>query len=148
MTPAVRLCLFAYIFSIATFAHADPQAGLPLTPVFFNTPGQSGPVFAYAFTNDTGKNINLLRDCSNSSIVLDGKEHGRWITVWAGYDTLRPGNTFTDYLNINYYLAEYAKAGNKWTPAVLSEGIHTLTFSIGGKIYGPVQFIWHSQAPR
>lgn len=37
MTSAVRLCLFASLLSIATFAHADPQANLLLTPVFFNT---------------------------------------------------------------------------------------------------------------
>lgn len=127
---------------------------LALAPVFFNTEGQTpeminslnSPRFACAVTNTTHKNIELMRDYFSSTIMLDGKEHSRSMTIWIGNDKLRPGDTWTSYQRISGYLAEYEKAGNKWNDTVLAGGSHTLTYKIGGKTYGPIAFIWHSQA--
>lgn len=135
----------------------SPTFSLPtlaLMPVFFNMQGQTAetikiansPQFGYTVTNTTQKNIELLRDHTNSTIVLDGKEHSRWTTFWAGSDKLRPGSTWTNYLSISDYLLEYRKARERWNDTILADGSHTLTLRMDGKTYGPVTFIWHSQA--
>ncbi|MBV9851428.1 MAG: hypothetical protein JO250_17300, partial [Armatimonadetes bacterium] len=85
ITAALSLTLM-----LASAVIAQPQ---PLTPVFSG--GQNGPQFRGEFRNDTSKVINLLRLWQESSLLLDGREHGRAVTRWGGTSSLFPGQTWS-----------------------------------------------------
>jgi len=139
-----------------------PQPSLTLTPIFFNTQGylpytvalENGPQFAYVFTNTTHKDLHLTEAVAGETIILDGKEYKKnGLSVWLDNDTLRPGDTYTNSLQLRQYLPgtdastpKTSEADFKWSRASLADGSHTLIYKMGGKTYGPITFIWHSQA--
>ncbi|MBV9850592.1 MAG: hypothetical protein JO250_13045, partial [Armatimonadetes bacterium] len=88
---------------------------------------------------------NLLRLWQESSLLLDGREHGRAVTRWGGTSSLFPGQTWSFTVTpIEYLPQAYAcdqAHERRPGPDALAPGRHTLLLKFGGKVYGPARFI-------
>ncbi|HZY90626.1 MAG TPA: sigma-70 family RNA polymerase sigma factor, partial [Gemmataceae bacterium] len=116
-------------------ANSDPPARkekpLPLTPVFRQNSG--GWRFAATYRNTTAGDQDLPTLLQESSIVLDGKVHGRRQVKFGGRSNLHPDESWTFTIEMVDYLGK---------DLALAGGRHTVALNFGKQKFGPVEFVW------
>jgi hypothetical protein len=103
----------------------------PLTPVFRQDGG--GWRFAAEYRNTTAGEEDLPTLLQGSSVVLDGRVHARQGVRFGGRSNLHPGESWAFTIG----MADYLGKGE-----ALAEGRHTLTLRLGGRTFGPAEFVW------
>ncbi len=149
---ALLLCVCLALAAQQT-PHAKYLPNLPLVPAFDQS--QHAPEFLATYKNNTSRTVDIYEMYTHSTITLDGKAYSYSYshTVFQGYPDLRPGQPWSDTVDISEYIPgwkrlAYDKSEEAWHwQSPLKTGTHTLTLNMGGKQYGPVDFQWDEDRP-
>lgn len=141
------LCAWSAMASRQTLGKPS-RAHLPLLCAFNTT--QHEPRFQAVFKNDTANTLDLPSIYPRSSVILDGKSYSyaAQATTFLGASDLKPGRAWTYTVNLSDYIPgwkrlDYDKDQQEWRwQSGLATGTHTLTLSLGGVQFGPVDFAW------